>query len=219
MLGRCVAARLGAGASVSLEVGGLAALVAVVLGTLVGLVAGWAGGFVDRLLMRLVDLVLAFPFLLLVLAVAALLRETDVGLGAIFVLLGVAGWTTVARVIRAKVLALRASDFIVAARATGAGAARILIRHVLPNVLGPAIALGTLAVAQMILAESTLSFLGLGVPPPHATWGRMLAEGQPYLRGAPWLVTAPGVAILATALGFNLLGDGLRDAFDVKVRA
>ncbi len=166
--------------------------------------------------MRLVDLVLAFPFLLLVIAIAALLRESGAGLGAVFLVLGIVGWTTVARVIRGKVLTLREMDFVQGARAVGASPVRIVFRHILPNVLGPAMVLATISVAQMILAESTLSYLGLGAPPPIPTWGRMLSEGQSFMRGSPWLVTAPGVAILITVLGFNLLGEGLRDAFDPK---
>lgn len=217
-MGRCVSSRLLHGARASLAVGAAATLIALLIGVLVGLSAGFAGGLADTLLMRLVDLLLAFPFLLLVLALAAVLRGSGGGTGAILVVLGVVGWTTMARVIRAKVLVLRETDFVQAARAVGAGRLRIVFRHILPNVAGPAVVLATLSVAQMILAESTLSYLGLGAPPPEPTWGRMLVEGQQVLRGAPWLVTAPGVAILVTVLGFNLLGEGLRDALDPKER-
>jgi peptide/nickel transport system permease protein len=185
MLGRCVAPRLGAGASVSLAVGVLAALVAVLVGTAVGLTAGWAGRAVDAALMRLVDVLLAFPFLLLVLGATALLRARGVGLGTVFLLLGLVGWTPVARVVRARVLVLRHADFVLAARATGAGAARILVRHVLPNIVGPAIALGTVLVAQMILVESTLSYLGLGAPPPARPGGGCLARGRPTCAARP----------------------------------
>jgi peptide/nickel transport system permease protein len=216
MLGRCVAARVAAGAALSLQVGTLAALGAVLLGTVIGAVAGWAGRRTDAALMRLVDLVLAFPFLLLVLTVAALLRERGTSAATIVLVLVAAGWTGAARVIRAKVLALRDREFITAARASGAGATRILVRHVLPNVLPAAVALAPPLLAQMIVVESALAYLGLGAGPPVASWGRMLAEGQSYLRGAPWLVTAPAAAILLTTLGFNLLGDGLRDALDPR---
>jgi ABC-type dipeptide/oligopeptide/nickel transport system permease subunit len=215
-LGRCEASRVLHGARVSLEVGLLATLIALVIGVTVGLVAGYAGGLTDALLMRLVDLILAFPFLLLVIAVTAVVKES--GAGSALLVLGLVGWTTMARVIRAKTLALRESEFVQAARATGLSAARILVRHILPNVVGPAVVLATLSVAQMILAESTLSFLGLGAPPPTATWGRMLAEGQSYLVGAPWMAIVPGVAVFLTVLGFNLLGEGLRDALDPKDR-
>jgi peptide/nickel transport system permease protein len=218
MLGRCVAARLAAAAPISLGVGLAAALVATLIGTLAGLAAGWSGGRLDLALMRLCDLVLAFPFLLIVLFLAALLRDTGGGLASVVVVLCVVGWTPMARVVRARVLSLRESDLVAAARCCGAGTTRILRRHVLPNVGGTVIALATLAVGHLILAESTLSYLGVGAPPPAASWGRMVAEGQPYMRGAPWLVIAPGVAVLATALGFSLLGDALRDLLDPRGR-
>jgi peptide/nickel transport system permease protein len=215
-LGRCNASRVLHGAKISLLVGFAATLLALVIGTLIGLIAGYVGGAADTALMRLVDLVLAFPFLLLVIALAAVLRESGAGLGAVLIVLGVVGWTTAARVIRGKVLVLREMDFVQGARAVGATRMRIVLRHILPNVAGPSIVLATISVAQMIIAESTLSYLGLGAPPPTPTWGRMLSEGQVYMRGAPWLVIVPGVAILVTVLGFNLLGEGLRDAFDPR---
>lgn len=217
MLGRCVASRLLHGARVSLQVALAATLISVLIGVAIGLVAGYAGGLTDTALMRLVDLVLSFPFLLLVIALAAALRGSGAeGLTAVYIVLGIVGWTTMARVIRGKVLTLREMEFVQGARAIGARPGRILLRHILPNVMGPIVVLATISVAQMILAESTLSYLGLGAPPPTPTWGRMLSEGQPYLRGAPWLVFAPGAAVLVTVLGFNLLGEGLRDALDPK---
>jgi peptide/nickel transport system permease protein len=216
VLGRCEAARLGAAAFVTLEIGLLAALAAVVIGTGVGLWAGWAGGAADAALMRLCDVVLAFPFVLIVVAAAALLGGTEGGRADVALVLGLVGWTTVARVCRARTAQLRRSELVAAARVAGAGPVRILVAHVLPNVVGTVITIGSVAVAQMIVAESTLSFLGLGAPPPAATLGRMIAEGQTFLRGAPWLVVAPGVVVVAAALGFNLLGDGLRDAFDPR---
>jgi ABC-type dipeptide/oligopeptide/nickel transport system permease subunit len=215
-LGRCVAARVVAGARVSLAVALIATLLATVIGTAVGLWAGYRGGAVDALLMRLVDLVLAFPFLLLVIALVAVFR--DAGLTAVLVVLGVSSWPGVARVVRAKVLALRESELVAGARAVGAGGGRIVWRHILPNVMGPVVVMATLSVAQMIIAESTLAFLGFGAPPPTPTWGRMLFEGKTYLLGAPWLAIAPGVAVVLTVLGFNLLGDGLRDALDPRDR-
>jgi ABC-type dipeptide/oligopeptide/nickel transport system permease subunit len=216
MLGRCVSSRILHGARISLEVGILATLIALGIGVFVGLTAGYAGGLVDTLLMRLVDLILAFPFLLLVIALAAVLRQEASGIGPVLVVLGIVGWTTMARVIRGKVLSVREMEFVLAARAMGATRTRILYRHILPNVLGPVVVLGTISVAQMILAESTLSYLGLGAPPPIPTWGRMLSEGTNYKLGAPWLITVPGLAILVTVLGWNLLGEGLRDALDPK---
>jgi peptide/nickel transport system permease protein len=219
-LGRDVWARIAGGASLSLEVSLIATAIALGLGLAVGLVSGYAGGLVDKVLMRFVDLVLAFPFLLLALLLAALLRESGLASAnaPVFITLGVVSWTTMARVIRGKVLTLREQDFVTAARAIGAGPARILMRHLLPNVIGVVIVLATLTFAQMILAESVLSYVGLGPSPPAPTWGRMLAEGQTYYRTAPWLIVAPGVAILVTVIGFNLLGEGLRDALDPKER-
>lgn len=220
-LGRSVWSRLVHGAAVSLEVASMATLIALTFGLAIGLIAGFAGGLIDSLLMRIVDLVLAFPFLLLAILLAALLRDTSLGQGAapVFITLGIVSWTTMARVIRGKVLSLREMEFVTAARSTGASGVRIMLRHLLPNVIGPVIVLGTISFAQMILAESTLSYLGLGPPPPTPTWGRMLFEGQIYYRSAPWLIIAPGIAILITVIGFNLLGEGLRDALDPKDRS
>lgn len=217
-LGRSVWSRLVYGARVSLQVGLVATALALTFGLLVGLIAGYFGGLADSLLMRLVDLVLAFPFLLLAITLAALLRESSLGSGTatVYITLGVVSWTTMARVIRGKVLSIREMEFVHGARAIGASPGRILLRHILPNVIGPVIVLATISVAQMILAESTLSYLSLGPPPPTPTWGRMLYEGQVYYRTAPWLIMAPGIAILITVLGFNLLGEGLRDAFDPR---
>ncbi len=217
-LGRDVWARLVYGSRISLQVGMLATFIALTFGLFIGLTAGYFGGMADTLLMRLVDLVLAFPFLLLAITLAALLRESSIGGGTatVYITLGVVSWTTMARVIRSKVLSVREMEFVHSARAMGASSGRILVRHILPNVIGPVIVLATISVAQMILAESTLSYLSLGPPPPTPTWGRMLYEGQAYYRTAPWLIMAPGIAILITVLGFNLLGEGLRDAFDPK---
>jgi peptide/nickel transport system permease protein len=219
-VGRDVWARIAGGASLSLEVATMATAIALALGLAVGLVAGYAGGLVDKVLMRGVDLVLAFPFLLLALLLAALLREAELASAnaPVFITLGVVSWTTMARVIRAKVLTLREQEFVQAARAVGARPLRILVRHILANVTGVVIVLVTLTFAQMILAESVLSYVGLGPPPPAPTWGRMLAEGQAYYRTAPWLIVAPGVAILVAVVGFNLLGEGLRDALDPRDR-
>jgi len=217
-LGRDVWSRLVYGSRISLQVGMVATFIALTFGVFIGLTAGYFGGIADTLLMRLVDLVLAFPFLLLAITLATLLRQSSVGGGTatVYITLGVVSWTTMARVIRSKVLSVREMEFVHSARAVGASSGRIVLRHVLPNVIGPIIVLATISVAQMILAESTLSYLSLGPPPPTPTWGRMLYEGQAYYRTAPWLIMAPGIAILITVLGFNLLGEGLRDAFDPK---
>ncbi len=215
-LGRDVLARIAAGASTSLEVAAVATLISLTIGVAIGLIAGFFGGVVDQILMRFVDLVLSFPFVLLAILLVSLLRQADLqnGIAPVFITLGVVGWTTMARVVRGKVLSLRELEYVTAARAVGATRGRILWRHLLPNVTGVVIVLTTLGFAQNILAESVLSYLGLGPPPPAATWGHMLADGQPYYRTAPWLIIVPGVAILITVVSFNLLGEGLRDALD-----
>ncbi|MEO8843940.1 MAG: ABC transporter permease [Kofleriaceae bacterium] len=219
-LGRDVWARVAEGTSTSLEIASLATLCSLLIGLAIGLVAGYAGGWVDNALMRLVDLVLAFPFLLLAILLAALLRETELGSSnaPVVLTLGIVGWTTMARVIRGKAMTLAKSEMVLAARALGASPWRIIVKHVLPNVAGVVIVVTALGFAQNVLAESVLSYLGLGVPPPAPTLGRMMYDGQAYYRTAPWLVLAPGIAILIAVVGFNLVGDGLRDALDPKDR-
>jgi peptide/nickel transport system permease protein len=177
----------------------------------------WCAGIdvsLDTALMRVVDVGLSFPFLLLVMALGAALERTSST--TILVTLGLTSWLGTARIVRAKTLQVRSADFIVAARALGQTTARILLRHVLPNVAGPLIVLATISVAQMIVAESVLSYLGAGVGPPTATWGHMLQEGQDYYVSAPWTLAAPAAAILVAVLGFNMLGEGLRDALDPR---
>jgi len=219
-LGRDVWARVCAGAGTSLEIATLSTLLALLLGLAVGLTAGYAGGAVDNALMRLVDLVLAFPFLLLAILLAALLREANLASSnaPVVLTLGVVGWTTIARVIRGKTLSLARSEYVTAARALGGSPWRIIVRHVLPNVAGIVIVVAALGFAQNLLAESVLSYLGLGPPPPAPTWGRMLYEGRVYYRTAPWLSIAPGIAIVTAVVGFNLLGEGLRDLLDPRAR-
>lgn len=177
----------------------------------------FARGFyldLDAVLMRGVDIGLSFPFLLLVMAIGAAVDKTSTS--TIFIVLGLTGWLGTARLVRAKTMQLRRFEFIDAARALGNRPLAILLHHVLPNVMGPIIVIATAQVAQMILAESVLSYLGAGVTPPTPTWGGMLSDGQDYFSVAPWLVLAPAAAILITVLGFNLLGEGLRDAFDPR---
>jgi peptide/nickel transport system permease protein len=219
-LGRDIWARLLAGAGTSLQIAALATAIALAIGLAVGLVAGYAGGHADNALMRLVDLVLAFPFLLLAILLAAVFRQGGMGSSTmpIVLTLGIVGWTTIARVIRGKARALARSELVTAAHAIGASPARIVVRYLLPNVSGVAIVLGALAFAQNLLAESVLSYLGLGPAPPAPTWGRMLYEGRLYYRTAPWLSIAPGIAILVAVLGFALLGEGLRSVLDPKER-
>lgn len=212
---RDVFTRLAVGARISLFIAFGATALATVIGGAVGIVAGWfEGSKVDTVLMRLVDVGLAFPFLLLVMALGAALERTTAT--TIFLTLGLTGWLGTARIVRAKTMQVRSLDFVVAARALGQSTPGILVRHVLPNVAGPLLVIATISVAQMILAESVLSYLGAGIAPPTPTWGHMLFEGQDYVGVAPWIALAPGGAILVAVLGFNLLGEGLRDAVDPR---
>lgn len=215
-LGRDVLARIADGAGTSLRIALLATLLSLLIGATVGLVAGYAGGWVDQVLMRLVDLVLAFPFLLLAILLAAVLRESGLVASSAPVVftLAIAGWTTGARVIRTKVRMLATSEFVTAARALGASPSRILARHLLPNVAGVIVTVAVLGFAQNLLAEATLSYLGLGPPPPDATWGRMLYEGRAFYRTAPHLILVPGLAITLAVISFHLLAEGLRAAVD-----
>ena len=215
--GRDVWARLVYGARVSLAVGLLSQLIALLLGVTAGLVAGFYGKWVDEIVMRLADVTLAFPTLLLLVAMVAALQPS---LGVVLATIGVVGWAGMARLVRAQVLVVRQLEYVQALRALGARDARIVLRHVLPNVVAPVVIAATLGVAGAIMAEAALSFLGLGVAPPTPSWGSMIAEGRDLsqLRSAPWTSLFPGVAIGAAVLGFNLLGDALRDALDPRFR-
>jgi len=214
-LGRDILSRLIFGARISIVIGLSAVLLAGTLGTLLGLIAGYEGGRIDDLCMRLTDTMLAMPFILLALAVIAVLGPS---LFNIIMVLGVTSWVSYARVVRAEVLTLRTREFVAAAQALGGGGLRIVGRHLLPNVLTPVIVMATLEVARMIILESALSFLGLGVQPPTPTWGGMLADGRAYLSTAWWLATFPGLCIMLSVLGINLLGDWLRDVLDPRLK-
>jgi peptide/nickel transport system permease protein len=209
-LGRDEWARIAAGAGTSLEIAGLATALALLIGAPIGLLAGARGGWVDAALMRVVDAFTAFPVLLLAIFLAALLRETQLaGTAAPAALaLGLASWTTVARVVRGDAQVAARAEHVVAARALGAGRARVLAHHVLPQLAPTLGVLTSLTLSASLLAEAGLSYLGLGPPPSSPTWGRMLAEGQPYYRTAPWLIVAPGVAIVLAVAGFALLARG-----------
>lgn len=219
-------ARLAHGARLSLQMGLFASAISLLIGATAGIVAGywqgrnWALGpvhvSIDDVIMRLVDVGLCFPFLLLVMAIGAALDRTTEW--TLLLVLGLTSWLGTARVVRSKTMQIRDLDFVVAARALGQRTAIILLRHVLPNVAGLLMVLGTISVAQMILAESVLSYLNLGLSPPTPTWGHMLLEGQRRYDASPWLLIAPGAAILGSVLGFNLLGEGLRDALDPRER-
>ncbi len=216
---RDMLARLALGGRLSLLIGVVASAIAATLGGLVGVVSGYfAGkkwtGLVDSGLMRLVDVGLSFPFLLLVMAIGAMLERTTVT--SLLVTLGFTGWLGTARVVRAKTLTVRDLDYIVAARALGQRRILILWKHILPNVAGPLLVSATLSIGQMILTESVLSYLGVGISPPAPTWGAMLYEGQDSYTLAPWLLACPAMAIVSTVLGFNLVGEGLRDVLDPR---
>ncbi|MFW5875587.1 MAG: ABC transporter permease [Myxococcota bacterium] len=206
--------RLLHGGSVSMQVAFFATGLAVVIGLLVGVTAGYFGGATDFTAMRLVDVLLSIPFLIIAIAIHRAIDSP--ALWSLYLLLGFLSWTTLARVTRAKTMQVRELEYVEAARALGMGRMRILLRHVMPNVIGPAIVIGTTMVAQMIIVESAMSFLGLGVRPPQASWGSMLKEGQELMAHSPRLVLLPGVLIAMTVFGFNLLGEGLRDALDPK---
>ncbi|HKZ08414.1 MAG TPA: ABC transporter permease [Methylomirabilota bacterium] len=213
-LGRDVLSRLLYGARVSLVVGLAAVLVAGVVGVAFGLVAGYRGGWPDDLLMRLGDIQLAFPVLLLGVAVTAVLGAS---LGNMILVLGASGWVTYARIARGETLSLKEREFVAAARALGAPARHVVARHLLPNVLPPLMVVTTFSVARTIIAEASLSFLGLGLPPPTPSWGAMLDEGRNYITTGWWLALFPGLAILVLVLAINLCGDWLRDALDPRI--
>jgi peptide/nickel transport system permease protein len=215
-LGRDVATRVVYGARLTLGIALLVTVVRLTIGVVVGLVAGYVGGWVDEALMRLVDVLLAFPGIVLALVIAGILGPS---LTNLVLALAVVGWTRYARVVRSSVLEVRERPFVAASRLTSAPRRRVVRRHVLPNVAGPVVVLATLDLGGVILAAAGLSFLGLGAQPPAPEWGTMLSTGRHHLREASWLVNAPGLAIVLAVLGSNLLGDGLRDALDPTDRA
>jgi peptide/nickel transport system permease protein len=213
-LGRDILARMIFGARPALMVGFAAVAISGVLGMMVGLLSGYFGGRIDDVFMRLADVQLAFPFILLAIAVIGVLGPS---LPVIIVVIGVSSWVVYARVVRGAVLSLREREFVQAALALGSRDGRVLLRHILPNAFTPWLVVATLDMARVIVIESALSFLGLGVQPPTPTWGGMLADGRVYISTAWWLATFPGLAILVTVLGINLFGDGLRDTLDPRL--
>jgi peptide/nickel transport system permease protein len=214
-LGRDTLSRLLWGGRVSLTVGLVAMVTTVMTGALIGITAGFIGGFVDTILMRFVDTMLCFPQVFLLLVVAAFVPPT---LLSISLIIGLTSWMEVSRIVRAEILHLKEQDFIAAARALGASRARIMFRELLPNAAAPILVAATLKVASAVLMESYISYLGYGVQPPLASWGNMLTNAQGYFDTVPWLAILPGVAITLTVMGFNFLGDGLRDALDPRLR-
>lgn len=214
-LGRDVLSRMLYGARISMAVGFVSVGIAVLLGTLIGTIAAYYGGRMDEILMRFVDLMLNFPRFFLLLTLIALLRPS---IWVIMAVIGLTGWMGLARLVRGEILSLREREFVQGARALGAKDARIMVRHILPNALVPVLVSATLGVAGAILTESGLSFLGLGVQPPTASWGNILIDGKANIEIAWWLSVFPGMAILVTVLAYNLLGEGLRDALDPRLR-
>lgn len=216
-MGRDILSRLIFGARISLMVGVTAVLFSAVMGVTVGLVAGFYPNIVGTVLMRLADVQLSFPSIMVAMVLVVLLRGRH-GTGSnvlpIVLVLGLTGWVMYARVARGQVLVLKKIDFVVAAQSIGSPDHRIIFRHILPNLITPVIVLSTLQVATVIIAEASLSFLGIGIQPPTPTWGGMLSDGKEYVRYAWWLPTLPGLAIFLTALSINFLGDWLRDTFD-----
>lgn len=214
-LGRDMLSRLLHGTQVAFTVGLLATSIAAAIGITVGSIAGYFGGWVDMLISRLIDTVMAFPLLVLLIALAAILGPSMV---TVVVIIGITVWAPYARVVRGDILSVRERDFITAARAAGGRDLRIIFRHVLPNVIGPIIVLATLQIGRIIILESALSFLGLGVQPPTPSWGGMLADGRAFIMHYPQIALAPGLMIALTVLSFNLMGDGLRDALDPRLK-
>jgi peptide/nickel transport system permease protein len=214
-LGRDILARLLYGGRISLTLAAVAVVLAAGGGVVVGLAAGAVGGRVDDVVMRLCDVQLAFPVIMLAIAIVAVVGTSSAALVGV---LALSGWVLYARTVRANVLTIRQLDYVEAARTLGASDLRVVLRHILPNTLAPILVIGSSQFATMVLLESGLSFLGMGVQPPEPSWGLMLAEGRDYLSNAWWLATLPGLAISVVVLGANLLGDGLRDLLDPQVR-
>lgn len=214
-LGRDALTRLMYGSRVSLAVGLVATVIATAIGVFLGAVAGYYGGLVDNLIMRFVDVMLSFPTLFLLIILAAYFKTTVLG---VMIIIGLTGWMGVARLVRGEFLSLKEKEFTEAARALGVRDSRIIFRHVLPNAMAPVIVAFTLNVGYAIIYESALSFLGVGIQPPAASWGNMLTNAQDYIWNAPWLAIWPGFMIFITVLAFNFVGDGLRDALDPRLK-
>ena len=212
--GRDVLSRIIYGSIISLQVGSIAVGLSMIIGVVLGMVAAYYGGVVDRIIMGIVDIFLSFPFILLAIALVAALGP---GTKNVMLALGLTGWTQYARTVRSSVLSIKEEEYILAARTIGASDFKIMFQYILPNALAPIIVMATLGLGTAIISESTLSFLGLGIQAPTASWGNTLSFGLKFLRDAPHLSTYPGIAIMITVLGFNLLGNGIRDVTDPKL--
>jgi oligopeptide transport system permease protein len=222
-LGRDLLSRLLDGARISVTVAFVVQIVIILLGVPIGAIAGWFGNRTDNFLMRLTDVIYAFPDLLFIILLSVAFRETPFGqaldgLFLVFVAIGLVGWVTVARLTRGQMLSLKETEFVEAAKAIGVPDRKIVTKHLLPNGMGPIIVAITLGIPTAILAEATLAYIGIGVQPPRASWGSLIAEGQKYVRGEPHLVTLPAICIALALIGFTFLGDGLRDALDPKLK-
>lgn len=214
-IGRDVFARVVYGARTSLAVGILATSIALIIGLILGALSGYYGGLVDSLVMRTADIFFAFPYILFAITLLAVLGPS---FWNVFIAIGILGWPSIARVFRSSILAVKETEYVDAARAMGASDLRIMTRHILPNAIAPIIVYGTMSIGGAILTEAALSFLGMGVQPPTPSWGAMLDDAKAMMVAAPWLTIFPGIAILTTVLAFVLMGDGLRDALDVKMK-
>ena len=214
-LGRDILVRVIYGSRVSLSVGVMATAISTIIGLVMGALAGFYGGIWDTIIMRLADIFLAFPYVLFVVSLIAVLGRS---LTNVFIAIGILGWPSIARVFRSAILTVKENDYVDAARAMGASDVRIIVHHIFPNSVASIVVYATMNIGGAILTESSLSFLGMGVVPPTPSWGSMIQDGQAYLQTAPWMMIMPGLAILSTVLAFTLLGDGLRDALDVKMK-
>jgi len=214
-LGRDILSRVIYGTRISLTVGSVSVVAAGIIGLVLGLIAGYRGGWIDAVIMRVVDIVLSFPYILLAISIVAVLGAS---LRNIIIVFTLSSWVVYARVVRGAVLPLRNREYVLAALTVGCSPARIVLRHVLPNIVSPLIVIASFELARIIVTEATLGFLGLGVPPPAPSWGSMLADGRNYIQMAWWIGTFPGLALTMAVLGINVFGDALRDALDPRLR-